>query len=708
MKKNVLNCIMLVMFVFCALGAQLLGEDPAMVADIAPGNMGSVPEHYYVFQGKLYFAANDGWWGPGAHGTELWVYDGTNPPEMVADINPHLDDFGGIGSSYPRDFVEFNGKLYFSASDGDCPDCHGTELWVYDGENPPALVADIQPGNYGSYVADLVVFKNKLYFKANDGIHGDELWVYDGINPAHLAAEIVPGANGSYLRQLTEFDNNLYFNANDHINGAELWVYDGVNPPQLAADIASGSSSGYPYYLTVYDGKLCFTAYNSGYGYELWEYDGINPPTMVDDICPGNKSSNIGKLIVYKSKLYFSARESWTLNVGHGNELWVYDGVNAPYMVADIYPGYRNSHPMDFCVYRNKLYFDATDGVHGKEVWEFDGVNPPGMLADSWPGSMGSNPRSMTVFDGKMYFSAGDAVHGTELWVYDSTRFTVTTGEISGITATSASGEGEVAAAPGVDILSRGLCWSTLPNPDITNDKTVEGSGSGIFFSTMTGLMPATTYYVRAYASDAYETVYGEEAVFTTKSAINLLAPLSGDMWEMGRLYPINWGVMGPMDDDVQIQLLKGGTPVMVISASTPNNGSYAWGIPGSLSPGADYSIRITTLDLEVSDDSEHFSIILPSEPVLTITNPLEGAVWQKGSTYTITWVSAGKQKPKVKIKLERNGRVVMKPDNSTPNDGSFTWTVPMSLEPANDYVIRITTQNNKVTDVSAFIAIEN
>lgn len=418
MKKSMFNYVLLMLLFISALCANVYGETPVMVADIAPDGQNSVPEHFFMFKGKLYFAANDGWYGPGAHGNELWVYDGKNPPQLVMDINPNDDEFGGIGSSYPHSFVKFKGKLYFSASDGDCPDCHGTELWVYDGKNTPLLAADIRPGQYGSYVDDLCIFNGKLYFKANDGISGEELWVYDGKNPPQLAADIVPGAAGSYLSQLTVFNNKLYFNANDLVNGSELWVYDGVSPPSMAADIAPGSRSGYPYYLTVFNGKLCFSAYNYGYGYELWEYDGINPAYMVADICPGSQSSNTGKFIVFQDKLYFSARESWNTSVTHGNELWVYDGINPPVMVADIYPGSRNSHPMDFCVYKHKLYFDADDGVHGKELWQYDGFNPPVMVADAQYGSMGSNPRSMTLFKNKIVFSADDGVHGAELWQY--------------------------------------------------------------------------------------------------------------------------------------------------------------------------------------------------------------------------------------------------------------------------------------------------
>ena len=40
------------------------------------------------------------------------------------------------------ELVVYNNKLYFGADDG----TSGMELWVYDGTNTPTMVADIRPG----------------------------------------------------------------------------------------------------------------------------------------------------------------------------------------------------------------------------------------------------------------------------------------------------------------------------------------------------------------------------------------------------------------------------------------------------------------------------------------------------------------------------------------------------------------------------------
>ena len=43
----------------------------------------------------------------------------------------------------------------------------------------PQLLADIRSGNSGSYPKQFREYNGKLYFVANDGVKGDELWVYN-------------------------------------------------------------------------------------------------------------------------------------------------------------------------------------------------------------------------------------------------------------------------------------------------------------------------------------------------------------------------------------------------------------------------------------------------------------------------------------------------------------------------------------------------
>ena len=92
----------------------------------------------------------------------------------------------------------------------------------------------------------------------------------------------------------------------------------------------------------------------------------------------------------------------------------------------------------------------------------------------------------------------------------------LTTKTITEITTTSAISGGEVSDDGGASIISKGVCWNTSDKPVITNFKTTDGGGSGSFMSNITLLIPNTTYFVRAYATNSTGISYGSTVTFKT------------------------------------------------------------------------------------------------------------------------------------------------------------------------------------------------
>ncbi|HAP36230.1 MAG TPA: hypothetical protein DCQ28_09915, partial [Bacteroidetes bacterium] len=131
------------------------------------------------------------------------------------------------------------------------------------------------------------------------------------------------------------------------------------------------------------------------------------------------------------------------------------------------------------------------------------------------------------LLPGKTYFtrayatnSAGTA-YGSELsftTLLAKSVPTVTTSAASNILATTANTGGSVTAWGGDSVSARGVCWSTISNPTIADNKTLNGIGSGAFSSVLVNLMPNTKYYIRAYAINNLGTGYGNEVSLSTQS----------------------------------------------------------------------------------------------------------------------------------------------------------------------------------------------
>ncbi len=98
----------------------------------------------------------------------------------------------------------------------------------------------------------------------------------------------------------------------------------------------------------------------------------------------------------------------------------------------------------------------------------------------------------------------------------------VTTDPVSAIAANTAQCGGSITGTDISPISTRGVCWSTSPDPTIINNKTDNGPGSGAFTSNITGLTGNTPYYVRAFATNADGTFYGNQVSFNTTLVLAL------------------------------------------------------------------------------------------------------------------------------------------------------------------------------------------
>ena len=176
---------------------------------------------------------------------------------------------------------------------------------------------------------------------------------------------------------------------------------------------------------------------------------------------------------------------------------------------------------------------------------------------------------------------------------------TVATQAITGITTATATGNGTITDLGTTDPLAHGVCWNSTGNPTTADSASDEGAASatGAFTSGLSGLSPNTTYYVRAYATNAAGTSYGVQVSFTTNPASPTVttqaasgigattATGNGIVTDLGAPDPTAHGVCWNTD----------GNPTTADSASDEGaasaTGAFTSGLSG-LSPNTTYYVR--------------------------------------------------------------------------------------------------------------------
>ena len=144
----------------------------------------------------------------------------------------------------------------------------------------------------------------------------------------------------------------------------------------------------------------------------------------------------------------------------------------------------------------------------------------------------------------------------------------LTTTDVTGITTSLAMSGGNITSDGGAAVTARGVCWSTEANPTIADNVTTDGTGDGIYISTITGLFENTTYHVRAYATNSVGTGYGNIITFTTSMLTgNTVTDIDGNIYQIVRIGNQVW-----MAENLRTSRLNDGQIISYITDDT------AWG----------------------------------------------------------------------------------------------------------------------------------
>jgi len=185
---------------------------------------------------------------------------------------------------------------------------------------------------------------------------------------------------------------------------------------------------------------------------------------------------------------------------------------------------------------------------------------------------------------------------------------------------------------------------------------------------------------VRVKATDVSDaTVFDESnASFTIRGAFTLTAPNGNEQWTVGTTQPITWTTFGTIPNvKLEYSTDGGASYPSVIIASTSNTGSYNWSVPNAISTTA--RVRVSNAaDTGTLDTSDaNFKI----KAGFTVTSPDGGEVLVVGASHSIMWTTAGTvSNVQLKYSTDSGSSYPTTIAASTPNTGSYNWTVPDAI----------------------------
>lgn len=441
-------------FILGLIAVGTLSAQVTLVKDINAGDGNSSPANMYVFNGQIYFAADDsGGTNTGGtdYGKELWSTDGTTDgTTFIKDIRE------GSSNSSPSMFFELNGELFFLANDGN----GGSQIWTTDGTE-----AGTTNTNNGFSILAPVIINDVAYLTATT--ESNSFYTFNG-----TTGEVVPDANGGVAQPLGGVyialeDNTILlymsYSTDDATIGRELYKYDiTAQTYTLVKDIVEGEDNS---------GISNFTALGSEVYFEadsyLWKTDGTEAGTMAIDAA--SSLGGVANLTAFDGKIFFEGD-----NGTDGDQLYVYDPTADTLTQLSAIVGDEtdedndnsNHDPSDYVAYDGYLYYAGKETNGKKYLFRTNGIAIE-QLDDTI-----IDIDDLVVLNDVIYFEGDeDGVTGNELYSLDPATLAV-----------------ETVVAPTSQI-------SVYPNPT-TEAFYIKGAGDGVYqiFNTSGKLVQKGTF----------------------------------------------------------------------------------------------------------------------------------------------------------------------------------------------------------------------
>jgi len=164
-------------------------------------------------------------------------------------------------------------------------------------------------------------------------------------------------------------------------------------------------------------------------------------------------------------------------------------------------------------------------------------------------------------------------------------------------------------------------------------------------------------------------------APLTPIETIAVTSPNGGEIWYTGSSHAITWNSAN-LTNNVKIELSTNGGTSYSLLATVANTGTYTWTLPGTTSTTCRIRVSDATDSAPLDISDANFTIATPPD-TLTVTAPNGGEDLYSGTIYAIRWTST-LSGGNVRIEYSTNGGSTFTTIiASTPNSGTYNWSVP-------------------------------